>query len=207
MALKQYLAHQLGNPSGLIGKWFLGPLWNWRNVALNELTLAHLDLQANDRVLDVGFGGGYLLARIIPKVQAGLAVGVDISPVMVENARRQWREAIQAGKVIIECAPIEALPFPEESFTKICSVNSIFYWADAQKSIENIYRCLRAGGKMALTFTCHRDLQNKWFVPYGAKPYLAVELQDMLTQSGFSGIYRWHGHDRHREFICMTASK
>ena len=33
-----------------------GLIWNKRNAALNDVTLDNLDLQDNDRVLDVGFG-------------------------------------------------------------------------------------------------------------------------------------------------------
>ena len=207
MMLKQYFAQQLGKPSGLIGKWFLGPLWNWRNMALNDLTLTHLDLQVNDRVLDVGFGGGYLLAKIIPMVRGGLAAGVDISPVMVENARMRWCEAIQAGQVILESAPIESLPFHEESFNKISSVNSIFYWADVRKGMTEIYRCLCSGGLVVLTFTCEQDLQKKWFIPYGARPYPVAEVQNMLAHTGFRGILIYQGVDRHRKFTCIKAIK
>ena len=58
MIFQHYLACQLSNPTGIIGRFVLGPLWNKRNAKLNEVTFAHLELKEDDRVLDIGFGGG-----------------------------------------------------------------------------------------------------------------------------------------------------
>lgn len=158
--LQQYLADQLSRPTGIIGKFFVGRVWNKRNAKLNEVTLAHLALKEEDRVLDVGFGGGYLLERIIPKVKRGLAAGIDVSPVMVENCRARWREAIEAGSVDIRAGRAEALPYPDGHFTKVSSVNSIFYWSEVQQGISEIYRILQEDGKVVLTYTCKRDLER-----------------------------------------------
>jgi len=143
MIFQQYLAGQLSNPTGIIGKFILGPLWNKRNAKLNEVTLAQLELQEEDRVLDIGFGGGYLLKRIIPQVKWGLAAGLDVSGVMVENCRGRYQAKIKAGKVDIECGRAERSPYPDRYFTKVSSVNSIFYWSDAEQGICEIYRMLQ----------------------------------------------------------------
>ena len=207
MTFQQYLAHQLGNPTGIIGKFLLGPLWNRRNTKLNEFTLAQLDLQEDDRVLDIGFGGGYLLERIIPIVKRGLAAGMDVSAVMVENGQARWREAIQAGRVNIQCGRAEAPPFPDGHYTKICSVNAIFYWIDAQRGVAEMYRILRDGGKVVLTYTCKRDLEKKWFTPYGVNPYEDDGVQQMLVKAGFRDIKAMQSSDRYRRFICLTGYK
>jgi ubiquinone/menaquinone biosynthesis C-methylase UbiE len=95
----RFIAQQLGHPSGAIGRWILGPLWNRRNRALNDVSLEQLALQADDRVLEVGFGGGYLLGRMAPLVTDGFIGGVDISAAMVEQGRARYRALIQAGKM------------------------------------------------------------------------------------------------------------
>jgi SAM-dependent methyltransferase len=207
MIFHQYLARQLSNPAGIIGKFVLGPLLNKRNARLNDLTLAHLELKEEDRVLDVGFGGGYLLDRIVPQVKQGWAAGIDLSPVMVENCRARYQAAIAAGSVDIQCGRAEALPYPDGYVTKVSSVNSIFYWNDAQQGLAEIYRILREEGKLVLTYTCKRDLEKRGFVQYGVKTYEEEELRRMLAQAGFREIKAVRSRDRHREFICMTGYK
>jgi SAM-dependent methyltransferase len=207
MNFQQYLAHQLRNPTGIIGKFVLGPLWNKRNAKLNEMTLACLELQEDDRVLDIGFGGGYLLERIIPKVKHGLAAGIDVSTAMVENCQARWQKAIKAGKVAIQCGKAEAQPYPDRYFTKVSSVNSVFYWTDAQLGIQEIYRILQENGKVVFTYTCKKDLEKKWFVEYGVKTYEDEEIQVMLIRAGFKEINLMRSWDRHREYVCMTGYK
>lgn len=207
MAIRQYLARQLSHPTGIIGKYILGPLWNRRNSALNDVTLAHLDLQADDRVLDIGFGGGYLIEQIISRVKSGLVAGVDVSAAMVENAQARWNEAIRAGRMDIQCASAEALPFPDHAFTKVCSVNSIFYWDHPQQGIAEIYRTLRENGQVVLTFTCQRSLEKKWFAPYSVRPYQDEDIPAMLVAAGFQRVKAEPYRDQHREFICVIGYK
>lgn len=68
MKVQEFVAGQLSHPTGVIGKIVLGPLWNKRNAMLNDVTLAHLELGEEDRVLDIGFGEG---------------VGIDIANLFV----------------------------------------------------------------------------------------------------------------------------
>jgi ubiquinone/menaquinone biosynthesis C-methylase UbiE len=207
MVFQQYLARQLSHPTGLIGKFILGPLWNRRNAPLNDLTLAHLDLKAEDRVLEIGFGGGYLLDRIVSQVKHGWVAGIDNSQVMVENCRRRYRAEIKAGSVEIQWGRAEALPYPDGCFSKAASVNSIFYWRDAGQGLTEIYRVLQQGGQIVLTYTCKRDLEKKGFVPYGVKTYEEAEVRCMLAEIGFKEIKATPGRDQHRKFICMIGWK
>ena len=52
---------------------------------MNRLTLEQLDVQPRDRVLEVGFGGGDLLANALAITRAEI-VGIDISEAMVARA-------------------------------------------------------------------------------------------------------------------------
>jgi ubiquinone/menaquinone biosynthesis C-methylase UbiE len=128
--VQRYLAGQLGRPTGLVGKYVLGPVWNRRNARRNDVTLACLELRDEDRVLDVGFGGGHLLERVIAQVGGGLTAGVDVSSVMVEALQARWREAIRAGQADIRVGQAEALPYTDRTFTRVSSVNSVMYWRD-----------------------------------------------------------------------------
>jgi SAM-dependent methyltransferase len=205
--LQRYLARQLSHPTGIIGRIVLGPLWNRRNAELNKVTLAQLDLTGADRVLDIGFGGGYLLDRIIPEIARGFVAGLDASPVMVESFQARHRAAIRAGRVDVRCGQAESSPYPDGRFTRVSSVNSLFYWDDLVRGISEIYRVLEEEGKVVLTFTCKRDLDRKGFAQYGVKTYEEQDVRQMLAEAGFRDINVTRSQDRHREFICMTGLK
>ena len=59
------------------------------SAAINSAVLAALAPEPDDRVLEVGFGGGALVARLAPPVAAGFVAGADSSADMVAVARRR----------------------------------------------------------------------------------------------------------------------
>ena len=205
--LAKFLAKQLGNPSGILGKLIMAPIWNRRNAALNDVAFDSLALRSHDRVLEVGFGGGYLLGRMATVVTDGLLAGVDVSPAMAAFCEKRFRSLVEAGKLELKCAPAESLPYPDGHFTKACTVNSIFYWGDAPRTISELYRVLEKGGILVMCFTCKRCLEDKGFSRHGIALYEADQVCQMIESAGFDEIGMTRFSDRHREFLCVIGRK
>ena len=191
----------------MVGTRVLAPLWNRRNAALNDAAWQRLHVKPADHVLDVGFGGGYLLGRIAAAAANGYAAGVDTSQAMVAYSQKRYRPLIDAGRLGLLCGCAEALPLASGHFDKACSVNSIFYWDDAARSISELGRVLADNGLLVLCFTCRESLQGKGFSGHGLVLYDATDVENMLSMAGFHQIVVDHLTDRHRAFWCMTAVK
>lgn len=207
MILARFLAKQLRNPSGIFGKFVLTRLWNKRNGALNDLAFDRLALDPHDRVLEVGFGGGYLLGRMAAVISEGFMAGVDISPAMITFCQKRYRSLIRDGKLEIQWARVESLPYPAGYFTKVCTVNSIFYWQNAPRAISELGRVLADGGLLVTCFTCKQSLEHKGFTDHGMTLYETDEVQQMMASAGFHQIRMSQASDRHREFLCATGRK
>jgi ubiquinone/menaquinone biosynthesis C-methylase UbiE len=205
--LTKFLAKQLGHPAGVFGRFVLAPMWNKRNAALNKVAFDGLALHPADRVLEVGFGGGYLLGRMAAVVTSGFLAGVDVSPDMVALCAKRYHTLIEAGQLDLKCAPAESLPFPADSFTKACSVNSIFYWKNAPQAIAELWRVLKPGGMVVLCFTCKQSLKDKKFTQHGVKMYEVAEVEQMLVTAGFQNLDLHRTADKHREFWRVTGQK
>lgn len=197
-------ARQLASPAGPAAG-LLSRTWNRRNAALNDAALRALALVPDDRVLEVGFGGGYLLGRMARHVTAGLLAGVDISPAIVSRSTRRFHALAAAGRLELRCAPSEELPFPAGYFSKACSVNSLFYWADVPRALAELARVLEPGGLQVLCFTRGQCLEDKAFAHHGVGCYEEVDVRRLLEVAGFHNIAALPGADRHREFVCLTA--
>jgi ubiquinone/menaquinone biosynthesis C-methylase UbiE len=206
MTFARLLAKQLGNPSGIFGL-VLAPLWNKRNAVLNEFTFDSLVLNPHDRVLEVGFGGGYLLGRMSRVVTDGFLAGVDVSPAMVAFCEKRYRSLIKSGKLEIKCTCAESLPYPPDYFTKACTVNSIFYWQNASQAISELWRVLETRGMLVMCFTCRESLENKEFTKHSVTLYKADDVYQMMALSGFHEIRMNRASDRHREFLCAIGRK
>ena len=205
--LAKLQAQQLGHPSGLIGRLILAPMWNRRNSPLNDMAFERLGLRPDDRVLEVGFGGGYLIGRMAVVVTEGRLAGVDVSQAMVDVCSNRFRALVRAGRLDLRCANAESLPYPDGHFDKACTINSIFYWPDAQQVIRELSRVLEPGGRLVMCFTCPESLRGKSFSQHGLKLYLAEQVEQMMRTAGLAQVSATRHADRHRRFWSMVGQK
>ncbi len=202
--IKRHIAGQLTRPHGLIGRWLIGPLWNRRNRALNDRTLQALRLRDQDRVLDIGFGGGYLLAQMAKIVTQGHLAGLEASPILVDRIQRKFQALVYKGRIDIRLGSAEELPFTDGAFDKVASVNAIFYWRDPAGGIREAWRVLRQDGLFVLTFTAKEDLDRQEF---GIASFTEDQVTRMVRQAGFNRIDVSRGRDVHRTFFILMAAK
>ena len=190
-----------------MGRFVLPRVWNRRNAALNDLTFDELHLRPRDRVLEVGCGGGYLLGRIAGAVTDGFVAGIDASPQIVGFCERRFRSLVKRGCLEVRCASAEDIPYPSGSFTKACTVNTLFYFSDASRAMRELWRVLQEGGQAAICFTERQFLEGRSFAAQGLNLYEADEVRGMMVSAGFRDIRLSRGSDRWREFVCLVGTK
>jgi ubiquinone/menaquinone biosynthesis C-methylase UbiE len=132
-----------------------------------------LEVEANDGVLEVGFGPGVVIQRLSKLAAAGHVAGIDQSREMVEQARARNATAIQSGRVDLRHGSVESLPFDDNSFDKALAINSMQLWPDAVAGLREIRRVMKPGGGIALGFT-----------PYSGQPNR--RLKEALIGAGFT---------------------
>lgn len=114
----------------------------------NPSSFAHLT--PGEHVLDVGCGGGLdalLAARSVSP--GGAAVGVDMTPEMVERAGQAAAVAPDA-KVRFLVAEAEDLPFADGSFDAVLSNGCLNLSPRKEELVAEVHRVLRIGGRFAL---------------------------------------------------------
>lgn len=88
----------------------------WRAVA--DLLVKHYQLKKGDKVLDVGCGKAFLLYDLMQAVPGLQVTGIDISRYGLETAKEEVRPFLQV-------ADAEKLPFKDQSFDLIISINAL----------------------------------------------------------------------------------
>jgi len=148
-----------------------------------EPVLAALALSPDDRLLDVGCGGGVFLQRA---VESGCtATGVDHSPAMVRLARSKIGDDAE----IVE-GKAEALPFPDGAFTAISCLVAFFFFADPLQVLREMLRVLApANGRVAIMTTAP-EARGTQAAPYPLATrghfYTDDELTRLPLDAGFS---------------------
>ena len=128
--------------------------WNaWSEETLGWL-LANADPQPTDFVLDVATGTGFTALAFAPSVET--VIGLDVSPGMLEQARRQAGERKVANTVFQE-GEAEALPFPDGSFDIVTCRIASHHFLSVEKFLAEATRVLKPGGRLALVDTTVPD--------------------------------------------------
>ncbi len=142
----------LGNPRKPEGEYGVEMLkrMNDSHYELTGWALSYFDIEGKYRVLDIGCGGGITLRRMAEKVEGGHLTGVDYSDVSVSESKKLNEDLIAAGKMNIEHASVEDLPFDEGAFDKIITVESFYFWPTPQESLKEVFRVLSTGGSFML---------------------------------------------------------
>jgi ubiquinone/menaquinone biosynthesis C-methylase UbiE len=108
-----------------------------------------MDVQAADRLLEIGCGRGTLAWLLSRHVTTGKVTAIDKAPTMARLAHRRNAESIEAGSVEIRCDALETVDLPRSGFDKILAVNlSLFWMADASAHIERLKHLLAPGGRL-----------------------------------------------------------
>ncbi|PBB65924.1 hypothetical protein CK228_24600 [Mesorhizobium sp. WSM4312] len=137
-----FIAKQLSWPSG-IGGWLVRAGMNRGNARLNSYALDQLQLVPEDRVLEVGFGGGAALPRRLRGTS--LVCGVDRSQDVVKTPCRQFAEAVSAGRAEFHFGTVEDLPLRDSTFEAL-SVHTVYFWQSLEAGSAELARVLVQAG-------------------------------------------------------------
>ncbi len=105
----------------------------WRPVA--EDFAAQYGLKAEDKVLDIGCGKGFLLFEFTQAVPGIEVSGIDISAYGIEHAKEEIRPHLQLGN----CTE---LPYDDGSFDFVYSINTFhnLYNFELMKALREMHR-------------------------------------------------------------------
>ncbi|MFB8757905.1 class I SAM-dependent methyltransferase [Streptomyces nigra] len=109
--------------------------------------VAELGLRDGDRVLDAGCGTGRALPPLRAAVGAsGVVLGVDLTPAMLEAARRAGRD--RDGRLLL--ADVAALPLRLGSVDAVFAAGLIAHLPHPAEDLREVARVVRPGGTLAL---------------------------------------------------------
>lgn len=125
--------------------------WNW---IINQINISG----HNNSVLEIGCGNGAMINHLAPFAKS--AVGIDISPRLLEYARK--RNAKYTHVQFIETSSSQ-IPIQNHSFDVIISVLSWRY-LDWYTTMQEVRRLLKPGGKLLLIDMCRHKIKPGQFL-------------------------------------------
>ena len=125
----------------------LAPTWETRIGPhhLWALDLALADVPAPRRLLDLGTGTGVVAMALAERYPAAEVVGIDLSPGMIEEARRKLPPRL-AARVSFEVGDAAELGRPDGDFELVVLSNMIPFF-------DELARVVVPGGTLVLSFS------------------------------------------------------
>lgn len=179
------LSRQARKPTGLIGRYLMTKIFNNVNADLNMFVKELLDLQREDNVLEVGFGPGKLINEMASITVKGVVEGIDYSQAMLKQAGKVNKQHLATGKVKLHQGDCSSLPFDNESFDKLCSSNTLYFWKDPKKYFKEMCRVLKPGGSIVVGFRDDKQMSKLNLSKEIFTTYSQNEVISLLCNSGF----------------------
>ena len=204
--LGKQLGRQLSNPQGFWGI-IVAKLMNYGNRPMYEATYRSLDLSPNDQVLEIGFGNGAFIKDIIQQIHPGTYAGIDISTTMVRLARHKNASLVKANKAQLIHGNISNLPFDDNSFNKVFTVNTIYFWENPLQVMEEVKKVLFPGGRFVITLATREAMSDSKYTREKFKLYEKTEVEELFLMAEFTNVYSTYKRLNFEDSLCVSGQK
>ena len=203
--VKNLMKTQFAKPEGKAGEFFTLAM-NVFNFKLYNAVYNFVPKQPNARILDVGYGNGDMLKRLDEKLDA-VFYGIDISEDMKVLATKANARAVATEKMFLSTGNVEDMPYDDGFFDCVYTINTIYFWKDADKAMSEIMRTLKDGGRFICGFysKAYFDRSDKYQFE-GETYYTTGELKEFAQKHGLENV-KVKVVDEKKFMYCLIGEK
>ena len=178
------MARQYANPSGWFGRLFTAGLLNRANNALNRAAFTALELNNHSRFLEIGFGGGDLIFDIAKNSTCREISGIDPSEPMVKRGQEYLARQPAFQQVNLYVGAVQSLPFSNNQFNRLCSINTVYFWPDLNAGCKEIARVSEPHCRVVLGFSSGMKLSQAGYSEHGFSFYQPESIHQAMSDNG-----------------------
>ncbi|MGA8012047.1 MAG: methyltransferase domain-containing protein [Candidatus Acidiferrales bacterium] len=194
MSTRPRTVSQCQKPSGLLGRFTLWRM-NKSHSKLTDWGLAHISVQPQFTILDIGCGGGRTVSKLAALAMQGKVYGVDHSEDSIRVSQKINAAFIAEGRVELQQAPVSQLPFTDNTFHLITAVETHFWWPNLADDLCEVFRVTRPGGQLAIIAEVYKGapalvsrLVEQSAPQTGIRMFTPGEHRDLLAAAGYTDI-------------------
>ncbi|MGJ1196431.1 class I SAM-dependent methyltransferase [Sphingobacterium spiritivorum] len=178
------IAHQLANPNGEFGL-VIADNMNENNIGMTLETIKNIGLNDNDQLLELGHGNCGHLQLILQQARSIHYSGLEISSTMHQQASADHRAEVAQRQATFRLYDGLHIPFQDEQFDKIMSVNTLYFWEDIPALLAEIRRVLKPDGCVAITFADRAFMETLPFTKFGFNLFDLDKFKTAIAESSF----------------------
>jgi ubiquinone/menaquinone biosynthesis C-methylase UbiE len=152
---------------------------------ITDQTIALMNIQPSDRILDLGCGTGWASRPLARMANAGEVVGLDVADEMLHRAEEASSEF---NNIRYVWGSAENIPALDGLFTKVLSVESFYYYADQNKALRELKRVMAPGGQLFILINLYKD--NHYSLRWVGELKVPVQA---LSEAEYISLLERHG--------------
>ncbi len=179
---------QFAKPKGLFGK-TLAKVMARGHKQFYKNALQAMNPTKDDIYLEIGFGSGIFIKKYLSKVSR--IAGIDHSEDMVKLASEINKKLVESGKAEFKQGDTLALPWNDNEFTLVASIEVFFFIDEPEKALKEIWRVLQPGGRLVIEMGYNKDDgmdHTKNIKKMGLQLHSGEEMTILLKNAGFENI-------------------
>lgn len=195
------------------GRAICGLVWNMdreKNTRYLELALSGIPQDFSGTLLEVPVGTGVLTMPVYRTLPEAEVTCLDYSSDMMATARRR-AVAMGLSRIQFRQGDVGALPFPDESYDLVLSLNGFHAFPDKEAAYREIFRVLKPGGVFCGCFYIQgENRRTDWmvrhlYVPKGffTPPFETAESLERRLRD----LYRQVSVQTVESMACFTCRK
>jgi ubiquinone/menaquinone biosynthesis C-methylase UbiE len=181
------MAAQLRKPEGEDGV-RTADLMSKGNMHIIHNSFNALNAEPGDNILEIGMGNGCYVKEILERSESIHYTGCDFSELMVQESEKFNSNWITKGKARFIHSNITALPFKADVFSKIFTINTIYFWDNEIAALNEIKRVLQPNGRFIIGFRPKHQTEKYPFTKYGFNQFSKEDVDKLLSKNGFSVV-------------------
>jgi len=178
------LAKQLAKPEGEYGLMVAGMLHS-SNEYICKKTYNFLNPQNSEKILEIGFADAEFLPHLFTLAENIIYTGIDVSQDMVNAAKLNCKEKESLTSAEFLLGSSSKMEFEDNTFDKVCSSNTIYFWENPSDDASEIFRVLKPGSKLVIALRPLESVKDAEFIKYGFTFYEEEELENLFSKVGF----------------------
>jgi ubiquinone/menaquinone biosynthesis C-methylase UbiE len=152
---------------------------------ITDQTIALMNIQPADRILDLGCGTGWASRRLARMASAGEVVGLDVADEMLHRAEEASSDF---NNIRYVWGSAENIPAFDSLFTKVLSVESFYYYADQNKALRELRRVMASEGQLFILINLYKD--NHYSLRWVGELKVPVQA---LSEAEYISLLERHG--------------
>lgn len=191
-------------------KWLVKFIWGMKDEAYVNSLLSLLPDDFKGSLLDIPVGTAIFTYKKYGRMKNAEIVCMDYSSEMLDYAREKFA-AMESDHIKCLEGDVGALPFNDNSFDIVLSMNGFHAFPDKTKAFNEVFRVLKPGGKLIGCFYIHGERRltdwfiNTFFVRTGTftRPFMDKEEVEQTLRKRCSAVKIWNA----KSIVCFECIK